>query len=105
MKEEFVPFNVVFDRGGRFHGNILSCLNGYIYIRMRSVNDGMIEFRCARYHKGCQVRILTNHTIHKKYHLRVFWQSSSHTHPPSLESYKRERRIISITEVWDSLFP
>ena len=105
MGEEYASFNAVFDKDGRLHGNILRSLDGYIFIRIRSINDGMIEFKCARYHKGCRVKILTNYTYHEKYYLRVFWQGSTHSHPPSLESAKRERDVLSITEVWDSFFP
>ena len=103
--EEFASFNAVFDKDGRLEGNILRTLDGYIYIRVRSINEGLIEFKCARHHKGCQVKILTNYTYYEKYYLQVFWQASTHSHPPSIESIKRERELLSVTEIWDSFFP
>ena len=103
--EEFASFNAVFNKDGRLEGNILRTLDGYIYIRVRSINEGLIEFKCARHHKGCQVKILTNYTYYEKYYLQVFWQASTHSHPPSIESIKRERELLSVAEIWDSFFP
>ena len=105
LDRKYHSYRGIFNKDARLHGNILRSLDGYIFIRVRLINESLIEFKCARHHKGCQVKILTNYTYYEKYYLQVFWQASTHSHPPSIESAKRERDLLSVTEVWDSFFP